>query len=168
MKAAIAAAVEIDGRLDILIANAGGHGVGPTMETTDDQWALATKLSLDTVFVCARECLPELIKSKGNIVIVASIAGLFAGPSAHGYVTMKHGCIGLGKSLARDFGRYGVRTNMIFHWLSQCTRSSIKKRPITRGHTSVQSTTLSGNSPLYQRRHIPIVSKTRKKNDRSW
>ena len=113
VKASIAAAIGAYGRLDVLVANAGGHGVGPTMETSDEQWALATKLNLDTAFVCARECLPELIKSRGNIVIVSSIAGLFAGPGAIGYVTMKHGCIGLGKSLARDFGRYGVRTNMI-------------------------------------------------------
>jgi NAD(P)-dependent dehydrogenase (short-subunit alcohol dehydrogenase family) len=45
--------------------------------------------------------------------VVASIAGLFAGPDAAGYVTMKHACIGLGKSLARDYGRRGVRTNVI-------------------------------------------------------
>lgn len=113
VRAAIAEIKAAHGRLDILVANAGGHGVGPTMETTDADWALATKLNLDTAFVCARECLPELIASKGNIVIVASIAGLFAGPTAVGYVTMKHATIGLGKSLARDFGRKGVRTNMI-------------------------------------------------------
>lgn len=113
VKAAVAAIVAKFGGLDILIANAGGHGVGPTIETTDESWALATRLNLDTAFVCARESLPALIASKGNIVIVASIAGLFAGPGAIGYVTMKHACIGLGKSLARDFGRYGVRTNMI-------------------------------------------------------
>ena len=34
-----------------------------------------------------------------------------AGPDAAGYVTMKHACIGLAKSLARDSGRKGVRTN---------------------------------------------------------
>jgi NAD(P)-dependent dehydrogenase (short-subunit alcohol dehydrogenase family) len=113
VKAAIAAVQGAYGRIDILIANAGGHGVGPTMETSDEAWATATRLNLDTAFVCARECLPDLIQTKGNIVIVASIAGLFAGPGAIGYVTMKHGCIGLGKSLARDFGRYGVRTNII-------------------------------------------------------
>lgn len=113
VKAAIAEANKAYGPIDILVANAGGHGVGPTIETTDADWALATRLNLDTAFVCARECLPDLIKTKGNIVIVASIAGLFAGPGAVGYVTMKHACIGLGKSLARDFGRYGVRTNMI-------------------------------------------------------
>ncbi|MFB9269216.1 SDR family NAD(P)-dependent oxidoreductase [Bradyrhizobium erythrophlei] len=101
------------GKVDILIANAGGHGVGPTISMTDETWALATRLNLDTAFVCARESLPDLIDRKGNVVIVASIAGLFAGPQAAGYVTMKHACIGFGKSLARDYGRKGVRTNIV-------------------------------------------------------
>lgn len=113
VKSAIRQIKERFGRLDILVANAGGHGVGPTIETSDESWSLATRLNLDTAFVCARESLPELIAARGTIVIVSSIAGLFAGPGAIGYVTMKHGCIGLGKSLARDFGRLGVRTNMI-------------------------------------------------------
>ena len=101
------------GPVDILVANAGGHGVGPTISMSDETWALATRTNLDTAFVCARECLPDLIERRGNIVVVASIAGLFAGPDAAGYVTMKHACIGFGKSLARDYGRKGVRTNII-------------------------------------------------------
>src|SRR6202034_4167323 len=101
------------GKLEILIANAGGHGVGPTISMTDETWALSTRLNLDTAFVCAREILPDLIERRGTIVIVASIAGLFAGPQAAGYVTMKHACIGFGKSLARDYGRKGVRTNTV-------------------------------------------------------
>ncbi len=113
MKKAVATAVERFGGLDILIANAGGHGVGPTLSMSDETWALATRLNLDTAFVSARECLPSLIKSKGNIVVLASIAGLFAGPDAAGYVTMKHACIGFAKSLARDYGRKGVRTNSV-------------------------------------------------------
>lgn len=113
MRAAVDAIVGRFGSLDILIANAGGHGVGPTISMSDETWATATRLNLDTAFVSARECLPALIKSKGNIVVLASIAGLFAGPDAAGYVTMKHACIGLAKSLARDYGRKGVRTNSV-------------------------------------------------------
>lgn len=101
------------GHLDILIANAGGHGVGPTISMSDETWASATRANLDTAFVTARAALPALIEAKGNIVAVASIAGLFAGPDAAGYVTMKHGLIGLAKSLARDYGRKGVRTNTL-------------------------------------------------------
>jgi NAD(P)-dependent dehydrogenase (short-subunit alcohol dehydrogenase family) len=66
-KAAIATIVAKFGRLDILVANAGGHGVGPTIETTDDSWQLAKRLNLDTAFVCARHSLPALIASRGNI-----------------------------------------------------------------------------------------------------
>lgn len=113
VKRALAVVSDKFGGLDCLIANAGGHGVGPTMETTDESWHLAARLNLDTAFVCARESLPALIKNRGNIVIVSSIAGLFSGPDAIGYVTMKHACIGMAKSLARDFGRLGVRTNTI-------------------------------------------------------
>lgn len=113
MKTAIADIVAGLGGIDILIANAGGHGVGPTVDMSDETWALATRLNLDTAFVSARECLPQLIAHGGNIVVLASIAGLFAGPDAAGYVTMKHACIGLAKSLARDYGRKGVRTNTV-------------------------------------------------------
>jgi len=113
MRAAVKETLGQLGHLDILIANAGGHGVGPTIEMSDETWALATRLNLDTAFVSARECLPALIEARGNIVVLSSIAGLFAGPNAAGYVTMKHACIGLAKSLARDYGRRGVRTNTV-------------------------------------------------------
>lgn len=113
VRAAIGQAHRKFGPIDVLVANAGGHGLGPTISMSDETWELATRTNLDTAFVCARECLPDLITRKGNIVIVSSIAGLFAGPQAAGYVTMKHACIGLGKSLARDYGREGVRTNTI-------------------------------------------------------
>ncbi|MEJ8571905.1 SDR family oxidoreductase [Microbaculum marinum] len=101
------------GPVDILIANAGGHGMGPTVSMDDRTWAESARANLDTAFVCARECLPDLIERGGTIVIVSSIAGLAAAPEAAGYVTMKHACIGLGKSLARDYGRKGVRTNIV-------------------------------------------------------
>ena len=113
MKKAVAGVVERFGGLDILIANAGGHGVGPTITMSDETWNEAVRLNLNTAFVSARESLPHLIERKGNIVVLASIAGLFAGPDAAGYVTMKHACIGFAKSLARDYGRKGVRTNTV-------------------------------------------------------
>ena len=113
MKEAVSTITGKFGGIDILIANAGGHGMGPTTEMSDETWALATRLNLNTAFVSARECLPQLIARRGNIVVLASIAGLFAGPDAAGYVTMKHACIGLAKSLARDYGRKGVRTNTV-------------------------------------------------------
>lgn len=113
MAKAVAGITEQFGGIDVLVANAGGHGAGATTEMSDETWALATRLNLDTAFVSARACLPSLIERKGAIVVVSSIAGLFAAPEAIGYITMKHALIGLAKSLARDYGRKGVRTNTV-------------------------------------------------------
>ena len=57
--------------------------------------------------------MPELVARRGNIVVLSSLAGHFAGPGVIGYVTMKHALIGLTRSLARDYGRQGVRTNAV-------------------------------------------------------
>jgi NAD(P)-dependent dehydrogenase (short-subunit alcohol dehydrogenase family) len=113
MAKATADIIEQFGGIDVLVANAGGHGAGATTEMSDETWALATRLNLDTAFVSARACLPSLIERQGAIVVVSSIAGLFAAPEAIGYITMKHALIGLAKSLARDYGRKGVRTNTV-------------------------------------------------------
>lgn len=101
------------GGIDVLVANAGGHGVGNLLETDDASWAQATRMNLDTAFVCARESMPSLLERSGCCVIVSSLAGHFAGPDVVGYVTMKHALIGLTRSIARDYGRYGVRANAV-------------------------------------------------------
>lgn len=113
VRAAVDAATRRFGGIDVLVANAGGHGVGDLADTDDAAWRLATRLNLDTAFVCARELMPSLRARRGNIVVLSSIAGHFAGPGAVGYVTMKHALIGLTRSLARDHGRHGVRANAV-------------------------------------------------------
>lgn len=113
VRRALAAAREAFGGVDVLVANAGGHGVGDALQTDDAAWALATRLNLDTAFVCSREAMPELMDRRGSIVIVSSLAGHFAGPGVVGYVTMKHALLGLTRSLARDYGRRGVRVNAV-------------------------------------------------------
>lgn len=109
----VAAATERFGRLDVLVANAGSHRPGAALDTDDEAWAYTMRANLDTAFVTARACLPELVERRGAIVVVSSIAGLFAGPDVVGYVTTKHALIGLTRSLARDYGRLGVRVNAL-------------------------------------------------------
>jgi meso-butanediol dehydrogenase/(S,S)-butanediol dehydrogenase/diacetyl reductase len=113
VRKAVAAAVERFGGLDVLVANAGGHGFGTVVDTSDEMWSVSTRANLDTAFVCAREALPELKQRRGNIVVISSLAGVAAGPEAAGYVTMKHALIGLTRSLARDYGVVGVRANAV-------------------------------------------------------
>ncbi|KAA8883854.1 SDR family oxidoreductase [Nocardia colli] len=107
------AAVERYDRLDLVVANAGGHGLGTAGDTTDDDWQLAMQTNVTTAFVTVRTALPQLRAQGGSVVVVSSLAGLFAGPAVAGYVTAKHALIGLTKSLARDYGRDGVRVNAL-------------------------------------------------------
>lgn len=113
VRAAVQHARDRFGGIDVLVANAGGHGVGSLLDTDDASWAQATRTNLDTAFVCARETMPVLVERGGCVVVVSSLAGHFAGPDVVGYVTTKHALIGLTRSIARDYGRHGVRANAV-------------------------------------------------------
>jgi meso-butanediol dehydrogenase / (S,S)-butanediol dehydrogenase / diacetyl reductase len=107
------AATERFGGIDILVANAGGHGVGTAADIPDEAWAQSWRANVTTCLVSARACLPQLIARRGCVVVVSSIAGLAAAPESVGYVSAKHGLIGLARSMARDFGSRGVRVNTV-------------------------------------------------------
>lgn len=113
VRAAVQEVREQWGGIDVLVANAGGHGLASLVDTDDAAWSRSTHMNLDTAFVCARETMPSLIARRGSIVIVSSLAGHFSGPEVVGYVTMKHALIGLTRSIARDYGRHGVRANAV-------------------------------------------------------
>lgn len=113
MKRAVKEVADHFGGVDVLVANAGGHGLGDALHTDDSSWAQARQANLDTAFIAARETLPMLIDRRGTIVFVASIAALAAGADVCGYTTFKHAMIGLTRSLARDYGPRGVRVNAV-------------------------------------------------------
>lgn len=101
------------GRLDVVVANAGGHGFSTVGETDDQSWSDSLNANLTTAFKTVRAALPELTRNRGSVVIVSSLAGLFAGPGVAGYTVGKHALIGLTKTLARDYGPANVRVNAL-------------------------------------------------------
>ena len=113
MAGVVAAARTRFGGSDTLVANAGGPGTGTAAEIADDAWADSLRVNLTSCLVSARACLPDLIRRQGSVVVISSIAGLAAAPESVGYVTAKHGLIGLARSMARDFGPRGVRVNTV-------------------------------------------------------
>lgn len=112
-RAAVDQVREEFGKLDVLVLNAGGHGLSAVGDTSDEDWRSSLDGNLNSAFVTARAGLPALIDTGGNIVVLASVAGLFAGPQVAGYTVGKHALIGLTRSMARDYGPRGVRVNAI-------------------------------------------------------
>ena len=113
VRRAVETAVERFGRLDVLVANAGGEGAGAVHEADDAAWAVAIESNLTSAFVSVRESLPRLLETRGRIVIMSSVAALGTGTEMAGYVTAKTALVGLTRSLAVDYGPSGVRVNAI-------------------------------------------------------
>ena len=101
------------GGLDVLIANAGGDGSAAALDVDDGLWEAVLRSNLTSSFVLARAALPALTERSGAIVVVSSVAGLFAIPDDVGYTAAKHALLGLTRSLARDYGPRGVRVNAV-------------------------------------------------------
>lgn len=109
----VATALEAYGGLDVLVANAGGDGSAAALDVDDAMWEAALRSNLTSSFVLARAALPALVERSGAVVIVSSVAGLFAIPDDAGYTASKHALVGLTRSLARDYGPLGVRVNAV-------------------------------------------------------
>jgi meso-butanediol dehydrogenase / (S,S)-butanediol dehydrogenase / diacetyl reductase len=111
---AVDVAVESFGGLDVLITCAGADvGGGALGDLTSANWEQALHANLETCVVTTKAALPELVRRRGAIAIVASIGAFTAGPSLAGYVAAKAGLLGLTRSLAVDYGPEGVRVNAV-------------------------------------------------------
>jgi 3-hydroxybutyrate dehydrogenase len=113
---AVDAALERFGGLDAVIPNAGFQHVSPVEEFDEDRWDALVALLLTSPFLLARYAWPALRASgDGRIVVVASVHGLVASPYKAGYVSAKHGVLGLVKTLALEGAPVGIRASAVCH-----------------------------------------------------
>jgi NAD(P)-dependent dehydrogenase (short-subunit alcohol dehydrogenase family) len=110
---AVADCVAKFGRLDVLANIAGFHKMRHTVSVTDDDWATDLAVNLTGPFYLCRAALPHLLGTGGNIVNVASIAGVEGEVYSAGYCAAKHGLIGLTRALAIEFTKERLRVNAI-------------------------------------------------------
>lgn len=113
--AAMQAAVDEWGGLDIVFNNAGAGGArGAIDEITAEDWDRTQALLLRSVALGIRHACDHLkARGGGSIVNTASIAGLQAGYSPIAYAVAKAGVIHLSKVAAAELSRYGIRVNAI-------------------------------------------------------
>ncbi|MBE9461577.1 3-hydroxybutyrate dehydrogenase [Dyadobacter subterraneus] len=106
--------LNVFGRLDVLINNAGIQYISPIEAFPTEKFELLLKIMLTAPFIVIKHILPVMKKqNSGRIVNMASINGLvgFAGKAA--YNSAKHGLIGLTKVAALEAAEYGVTVNAI-------------------------------------------------------
>ncbi|MEM1237423.1 MAG: SDR family oxidoreductase [Pseudomonadota bacterium] len=101
------------GRLDALVNNAGIADFGPIEGTDFERWRRVMSVNLDGTFLVSQAAVPELKKSKGAIVNIASISGLRASTLRVAYGTSKAAVIALTEQQAAELGEYGIRANAV-------------------------------------------------------
>lgn len=102
------------GKLDFLINNVGLGTCKPTEEISLEEWNETIAINLTAPFLCSQESIRLFKKNnKGKIINISSVAGVTGGSFGAHYGSTKAGLIGLTKSLARDYGKYGITTNAI-------------------------------------------------------
>ncbi|CQD13727.1 oxidoreductase, short chain dehydrogenase/reductase [Mycobacterium lentiflavum] len=101
------------GGLDVLINIAGKHQMRRTESMTDDDWTEDLAVNLNGPFYLCRAALPQLLERGGNIVNVASIAGVEGQAYSAGYCAAKHGLIGLTRALAVEYTADRLRVNAV-------------------------------------------------------
>lgn len=106
--------VAVYGKLDAACNNAGIAGdLAPTADYPLDAWQKVIGTNLSGVFHCMKYEIPELLKTRGNVVNIASILGAVAFANAPAYTAAKHGVLGLTQAAALEYGAQGVRFNAV-------------------------------------------------------
>lgn len=115
-QAALTAAHEDMGGLNVLLNNA-GIGGGSTVEDTDyETWKRVHEVDVDSVFLGCKYAIPLMVPhAPGSIINISSIAGLIAGHNMAAYNSAKAGVWLLSKSVALHCAKrgYNIRSNTI-------------------------------------------------------
>ncbi len=109
----VAAPIEHHSRLDVLANIAGILRFNNLADVTLDEWNLVLTVNLTGTFLMCQAAMPHLLEFGGNIVNTASTAALAGHPWTAAYSASKGGILAFSQGLAIEFGKRGVRTNVI-------------------------------------------------------
>ncbi len=113
--AAVAAAIDQLGHVDVVVNNAGGSNfMAAFLDLRLSGWEKLMRLNLDSaVYVCHAIGGHLMERGEGSVINVASVAGMMGSPLLSPYGAAKAGLVSLTKSLAVEWGTTGVRVNAL-------------------------------------------------------
>lgn len=129
-------------KIDVLINNAGV--TYPQKEKSVyplNKWLSTLEINLTAAFNCSQHVIKHMVKNKqGSIINITSINAELGFPNNPAYVASKGGLKMLGKALARDWGKFGIRVNSIGPGYiktdpKKSSYKDLRKRVIRRKHT---------------------------------
>ena len=110
--AAVSAAVERHGRIDVLVNNAGIYTMAGIGDVTEAEFRRVLDVNLVGPFLGIQAVLPVMVDG-GSIINVSSLNGVASNPGTSAYTSSKFGLRGLTRAAALDLGPRGIRVNAI-------------------------------------------------------
>ncbi|KAF0237430.1 MAG: 3-oxoacyl-acyl-carrier protein [Prolixibacteraceae bacterium] len=102
------------GQVDILVNNAGITKDTLLMRMTEEQWDVVINVNLKSVFNFTKAVQKTMLKQRsGSIINLSSVVGVSGNAGQSNYSASKAGIIGFTKSIARELGSRGIRSNAI-------------------------------------------------------
>lgn len=112
-EAVVSAALDLHGGIDVLINCAGTIRRATVVDTSESDWDRVMAVNVKSVYLMAREAIPEMARRGGAIVNVASGWGVTAGARAAAYCASKGAVLQLTRAMAVDHAEQGIRVNCV-------------------------------------------------------
>ncbi len=112
-RAAAEACVAVYGGIDVLGNIAGIANQRHVHQVTEEDWDLMNDINLKGVFFLTQAALPHIIEREGNIISIASNAGLMGQAFTVPYCATKGAVVNMTKALAMEFVKHPIRINAI-------------------------------------------------------
>ena len=101
------------GRLDVLVNNAGINRDAMSHKMTEEQWDQVLSVNLKGTFLCAQAALTRMRERGWGRVVNTSSIGSLGNIGQANYAASKAGVIGLTRTLALEYAKYGITVNCV-------------------------------------------------------
>ncbi|MCX5780597.1 MAG: 3-oxoacyl-[acyl-carrier-protein] reductase [Firmicutes bacterium] len=106
--------VELLGRIDVLVNNAGINKDQLLIRITDAQWHEVINTNLSSAFYCSKAAIKYMMKKRyGRIINISSVVGMAGNAGQAHYSASKAGLLGFTYSIAKEYGPRGITANAV-------------------------------------------------------